>query len=120
MFSRVSRGTRAQARRAARMLNQHPGRVVNEEVRILISTVDDLVERLRTSADPELRRLRTQTEAALASAKDAIAAGGSQALDRAQELGESYIRERPWSSLGIVALCVLAIGVWTGRAVTSD
>jgi ElaB/YqjD/DUF883 family membrane-anchored ribosome-binding protein len=120
MFSRVSRGSRARARRAAKMLNQHPGSVVNEEVRLLISTVDDLVERLRASADPELRRLRTQTEEALAGARDALAEGGSQALDRAQELGESYIRERPWTSLGLVALCVLAIGWWTGRAVMSD
>lgn len=120
MFSRVSRRTRAQAHRAAKVLNQHPGRVANEEIRILISTVDGLIERLRASADPELRRLRTQTEAALTSARDALAEGAAQALDRAQELAEAYIRERPWSSLGLMALCALAIGLWTGRAVMSD
>src|ERR1700751_5058644 len=116
MFSRVSRRTRARARRAAEVLNQHPADVANEEVRMLISTVDDLIERLTATADPELRRPRTGTEKALASARDAVAEGGARALDRAQELGEAYIRERPWRSLGVVALCVLAIGLWTGRA----
>jgi ElaB/YqjD/DUF883 family membrane-anchored ribosome-binding protein len=120
MFSRVSRRPRAKAHRAAKVLNQHPAEVVNEEVRILISTVDDLIERLSETADPELRRLRTQAEKALAGTKAAVAEGGAQALDRAQELGESYLRERPWSSLGLVALCALAIGLWTGRAVMSD
>jgi ElaB/YqjD/DUF883 family membrane-anchored ribosome-binding protein len=120
MFSRVSRRAGARARRAASVLNQYPGRIANEEVRILISTVDDLIERLRATADPELRRLRTQTEAALATARGAVSESGARALDRAQELGETYIRERPWTSLGLVALCVLAVGLWTGRSLMND
>ena len=87
---------------------------------MLISTVDDLIERLTATADPELRRLRTRTEKALANTKAAVAEGGAQALDRAQELGAAYVRERPCRSLGVVALCVLAIGLWTGRAVMTD
>ena len=120
MFSRVSRRTRARAHRAAKVLNQYPADVANEEMRMLISTVDDLIVRLTATADPELRRLRTKTEKALANAKAAVAEGGAQALSRAQELGEAHIRERPWSSIGLVAFCVLAIGLWTGRAVTMD
>lgn len=131
MFNRVtSRRSRAQARRAAEILNDHPAQVVNAEMRILINTVEDLVARLAKSADPELTRLRRQTEAALAgakdalaSAKDALADGGAQLRDQASELaerGDAYVRERPWTSLSLVALGVLAIGLWTGRALTSE
>jgi ElaB/YqjD/DUF883 family membrane-anchored ribosome-binding protein len=88
-----------------------------------MATVEDLVERLGAATDPELARLRKQTEGALANAKAALAESGAQLRDQASELadwGEAYVRERPWTSLGVAALCVLAIGLWTGRAVASD
>jgi ElaB/YqjD/DUF883 family membrane-anchored ribosome-binding protein len=121
MFSRVTGRSRAQARRAAQVLNDHPSRVADEEVRILMSTVEELVERLRTAADPELKRLREQTEEALDSAKAAVTESGAQWLDQAGDLAErggAYVRERPWTSMGIAALCVLAVGVWAGRAMS--
>jgi ElaB/YqjD/DUF883 family membrane-anchored ribosome-binding protein len=121
MFTRVSGRSRAQARRAAQVLNDHPGDVANEEMRILISKVEDLLERLQTAADPELKRLREQTEEALDNAKAAVTESGAQWLDQAGDLagrGGAYIRERPWTSMGIAALCVLAVGVWTGRALS--
>lgn len=121
MFSRVTGRSRAQARRAAQVLNDHPARVANEEVRILISTVEDLLERLRTAADPELKQLREKTEEALDSAKDAVTESGAQWLDQAGDLAErggAYVRERPWTAMGVAALCVLALGVWTGRAMS--
>jgi ElaB/YqjD/DUF883 family membrane-anchored ribosome-binding protein len=119
MFARVT--NRRQARRAARVLNQQPLRVANEELRILISRVEDLIERLGTAADPELKRLRKQAESALANAKAAVADGGSQLGEQAREIaeqGQEYVRRRPWAALGFVALCMLAIGVLTGRTLT--
>lgn len=123
MFSRVSSRSRAQARHAARVLNRHPGRVASEEVRVLISTVEDLIERLEMATDPELTRVRQQTEAALVNAKAAIGERGAQLRDQAGDLtewGQTYVRERPWTSVGVAALCVLAIGWWAGRAVMSE
>jgi len=120
MFSRASR-SRARAHRAARVINQQPLRVANEEVRILIGTVEDLIERAATAADPELTRLRAQTEAALAGAKAALADGSAQVRDQAVEFakqGKDYLRERPLTAVGLAALCVLAIGLWAGRALT--
>jgi ElaB/YqjD/DUF883 family membrane-anchored ribosome-binding protein len=117
MFARVT--SRRQARRAAQVINQQPLRVANEELRILISTVEDLVGRLGTATDPELKRLRRQAETALASARAAV--GGSRIGEQARELaqqGQKYVRSRPWTALGFVALCMLAVGVWTGRTLT--
>jgi len=125
MFAHVSRSSR-EARRAAHTLNRHSARVANEEVQILISTVEDLIARLEGAADPELTQLRKQTEAALASAKDVISQREARLRDRASELAEqggAYVREHPWTStsLGLAALCVVAIAFWTaGRTATID
>jgi ElaB/YqjD/DUF883 family membrane-anchored ribosome-binding protein len=124
MFARLSsRRSRAHVRHAARTVNRYPAQVANEEIRILLSAVEDLIERLRATADPELRRLSKQTEAALDTVRAAIAESGGQLRDQAAELAErggTYVRERPWASLGLAAVCLLAIGLWTGRAVMSD
>jgi ElaB/YqjD/DUF883 family membrane-anchored ribosome-binding protein len=117
MFARTT--SRRQARRAAQVINQQPLRVANEELRILMATVEDLVERLSTAADPELKRLRRQAESALANAKAAVGSSqlGAQARELAEQ-GQEYVRNRPWTALGLVALCMLAVGVWTGRTLT--
>jgi ElaB/YqjD/DUF883 family membrane-anchored ribosome-binding protein len=123
MFARVTGRSRAQARRAAQVLNRHPTLVANEELGILIGTVEELVDRLATAADPELKRLRERAEGMLADARSVIAASGAQARERAQALaeqGEAHVREYPWASLGVVVLCAIALGLWTARAVTAD
>jgi ElaB/YqjD/DUF883 family membrane-anchored ribosome-binding protein len=122
MFARMT-SRRSQARRAARVLHQQPVQVVGEELRILISRVEDLVGRLGEAADPELRRLRKQAEVALSNVKAAIGEGGSQLGDQVRELaehGQKYVRRRPLTSLGLVALGMLAIGLWTSRSMMSD
>ena|ERR1700758_3767642 len=121
MFSSVS--SRREARRAARVLHQHPARVANEELKNLISTLEDLVGRLGEAADPEVKRLRKQAETALANARTALAEGGAQLGERAQVLvrqGERYVHRRPWTSLGLVALGMLAVGLLSGRSIWSD
>ena len=123
MFARVTSRRHSQERRAARVLNERPLRVANQELRILMSNVQDLVDRLGTAADPELTRLRKQAEAALARARAALGEGGAQLGDQARQLaaqGQDYVRRRPLTSVGIVALGMLAIGLVTARALASD
>jgi ElaB/YqjD/DUF883 family membrane-anchored ribosome-binding protein len=97
--------------------------VASEEIGILLSRAEELMERLGATADPELRRLSRQTEAALDSVRTAIAERGAQIGEQAGELverGGVYVRERPWTSVGVAALCLLVIGLLTGRVVMSD
>ena len=122
MFAR-SANRRSAARRAARVLHQQPVQVASEELRILVSRVEDLIARLSVATDPELTRLRQQAEAALSSAKAAMSAGGTQFAGQVRDIaqqGGRYVRRRPWTSLGLVALGMLAIGLLTGRSVMSD
>src|SRR5215831_6567475 len=121
MFDNVT--SRRQERKAARVLNERPLRVANEELRILMSTVQDLINRLGTAADPELKRLRKRAEASLARARAAIGDGRAQLGDQARQLaeqGQVYVRRRPLTSVAIVALGMLAIGLVTGRALAPE
>jgi ElaB/YqjD/DUF883 family membrane-anchored ribosome-binding protein len=121
MFDNVT--SRRQERKAARILNERPLRVANEELRILMSTVQDLVDRLDTATDPELRRLRKQADVALTRAKAVLGEGGAVLGKQARQLaeqGQRYVRRRPLSSLGVVAFGMLAIGLLTGRAMATD
>ena len=122
MFAR-SASRRSAARRAARVLHEQPVQVVSEELRILVSRMEDLLERLSVATDPELKRLRQQAEAALANAKAAMSAGKTQLAGQVRDIAEQggrYVRRSPWTSLGLVALGLLAIGLVTGRSVMSD
>jgi len=121
MFDNVT--SRIQERKAARILNERPLRVANEELRILMSSVQDLIDRLDTATDPDLKRLRKQAEAALARARAAIGEGGAALGEQARQLaaqGQRYVRRRPLTSLGVIALGMLAIGLLTGRATATD
>ena len=122
MFASMST-RRARARRAARVLHEQPLQVASEELRNLIASVESLVDRLGTAADPELKQLRKRAEGALASARSAIAQGGAQLGEHAGDLmdrGQEYVRRRPVASLGLVALGVLALGVLASRSMTND
>jgi ElaB/YqjD/DUF883 family membrane-anchored ribosome-binding protein len=122
MFARIAT-RRSQARRAARVLHEQPMQVASEELRILISRLEDLVQRLGSAADPEVNRLRKQAEAALSNVRAAIAAGGAQLGDQVRSIaaqGQDYARRRPVASASLVTLGLLAIGVLASRALTSD
>ena len=75
------------------------------------------------ATNPELKRLRQQAELALSNARAAMANGGAQLADQVRDIAEQggrYVRRRPWTSLGLVALGMLALGLLTGRSVMSD
>lgn len=122
MFARMST-RRYQARRAARVLHEQPAQVAREELRNLIASVEDVVERLGTAADPELKRLRKRAEVVLANARAAVAQGGTQLGEQVRDIaqqGQEYVSRRPFASLGLVAVGMLALGLWASRSSMND
>jgi ElaB/YqjD/DUF883 family membrane-anchored ribosome-binding protein len=93
--------------------------VASEELRNLIASLEDVIERLGSAADPELRRLRKRAEVALANARAAVAEGGAQLGQQVRDIahqGQEYVRQRPLASLGLVAVGMLALGLWASRS----
>jgi len=113
-FRRDARGVGGTARDAA----TQAGAAASEEVQNLISDVEDLIDRVGEAADPELRRLRSKVAAAVASTKSSLADGAELVQRQAREtfeLGDRYVRNRPWEAIGIAAIAGLAVGFLAAR-----
>jgi ElaB protein len=89
-----------------------------QELSDLMADVQDLLGRVASVADPEVIRLRAKVTDALASAKSSIARG-SESVHRhardAMNAGDSYVRDRPWQSIGVAAAVGLLVGFLVAR-----
>lgn len=106
-----------------RLLDYPTTRAANEDVRVLMSTVEELLQLIDTAADSELGRLRNQTRNALAAARATVEANAAKVREGMGELAtkrgayfDSYVCQRPMATLGLTALFALAIGLWVGRS----
>jgi ElaB/YqjD/DUF883 family membrane-anchored ribosome-binding protein len=112
---------RSHARHAAQTPIESLRVAANDEARILVAEVEDLIERLGTAAEPEVAQLRKRAEAALDRAKAAVAEEGAQVQAKIGDLarvGDGHTRH--WALLSVAAVCAIVIGVWTGRAVMTE
>jgi ElaB/YqjD/DUF883 family membrane-anchored ribosome-binding protein len=79
----------------------------------LIADVEDLIEQVSDAADPEVQRLRDRVVDAMGSARRSLASGAGQVRRQARDafdVSDQYVRNRPWSALGIAALTGIAVG----------
>jgi ElaB/YqjD/DUF883 family membrane-anchored ribosome-binding protein len=89
-----------------------------QEFSLLIDDTQDLLSRVGHLADPEIAKLRAKVEHSLASAKQVLVDRSHRVQRRAKDAmsaGDSYVRERPWSSVGIAAAAGLVVGFLAGR-----
>jgi len=97
------------------------GAATSEEVQNLMSDVEDLIDRVGDTADPEIKRLRSKVAAAVASTKRSIASGAGQVQRQAKEAldaSDRYVHDQPWQAIGIAALAGIAVGfLVSGRSV---
>lgn len=113
----------AELREVERVLDYPTAPYAGEDVHVLMSSVEELLQLISTAADSELGRLRTQTRDALAAARATVAANAAKVREGMGELTteggtyfDTYVRERPLTALGLTALLALAIGLWVGRS----
>jgi ElaB/YqjD/DUF883 family membrane-anchored ribosome-binding protein len=108
---------------AERVLDYPTAPTAVEDMRVLLATVDELLQRINTPADSELGRLRTETRAALVAAQAAVATYAAQVRGKKKGYArasrarlDTYVRDRPGAIIGLTALVVLAIGFCAGRS----
>jgi ElaB/YqjD/DUF883 family membrane-anchored ribosome-binding protein len=93
-------------------------RVLGRNAQTLVAEVEELMERVGHSADPEIGRVRARVESAVAATRRSLADGFHGLEDRASETidaGDRYVRERPWPAIGVAALTGLALGILVSR-----
>jgi ElaB/YqjD/DUF883 family membrane-anchored ribosome-binding protein len=84
----------------------------------LVADVEDLVKRVANVDDADIAEVRSRVEGTLAKAKTTAGVGLALARDRADEVTDvtdEYVRENPWTAIGIAAAIGIVIGFVAGR-----
>ena len=103
---------------AAREASRQARAAVRQEVRKLMAEVENLLQCLKSTADPELARARAEVENAIAATKQALAERADQMRRRTNETfeaGDRYVHDRAWSAIGVAAVSAFIVGLLVGR-----
>ena len=104
-----ARATRATRRQAA---------AATSEWRDLIADVEDLLKKIANVGDAEVAQLRERLQRTLAAARSSASAGAQRARVYAQDASaatEEYVRESPWTAIGVAAAVGVLIGFIASR-----
>jgi len=89
-----------------------------EEIRNLIADVEDLIERISDLNDADIARVRSKVLGTVESAKETLADGAATLKRQAREAmssADDYIRENPWTAIGLAALVGAVAGMLVSR-----
>jgi ElaB/YqjD/DUF883 family membrane-anchored ribosome-binding protein len=118
-------GTAEQARAAARRVKSDLGSGVNDikaaasgEIKDLIADVEDLMVRIADLKDADVVRVRGKVQRAIETAKQTLSDGADTVRRQAQDVvdaADDYVRDRPWTAVGIAALVGAVVGILVAR-----
>lgn len=89
-----------------------------DEWKNLVADVEDLVKKVANVDDEDIAAIRARVEDTLAKAKGTAGAKFAAVRDRAEDVSDAtdeYVRENPWSAIGIAAAVGIIIGFVAGR-----
>jgi ElaB/YqjD/DUF883 family membrane-anchored ribosome-binding protein len=85
-----------------------------DELRAFLADVEELVRKVANVSDAEVARVRVKVANALTDMRQVAADTAESLRARARvavDATDEYVRERPWTSIGIAAALGLLIGV---------
>jgi ElaB/YqjD/DUF883 family membrane-anchored ribosome-binding protein len=109
-------GNDADTLRAARTTRRQSA--TGTEWRDLIADVEDLLTKVAGVSDVEIARVRERVQKTLAAARGSAAEGARRARVYAQDATnatEEYVRESPWTAVGLAAAVGVLIGFIASR-----
>jgi ElaB/YqjD/DUF883 family membrane-anchored ribosome-binding protein len=89
-----------------------------EDLRLVVTDAEELLKATAGQAGERVAQARTKAEDSLRAAREALAEAGDEALERAREAAASaddYVRENPWTVVGIAAGVGLLVGLLLSR-----
>jgi ElaB/YqjD/DUF883 family membrane-anchored ribosome-binding protein len=88
------------------------------EFRDLVADVEDLLRKVAHVSDAEIAQVRERVQQTLARARSSASAGARRARVYAQDATtatEEYVRESPWTAVGLAAAVGVLIGFIASR-----
>ena len=104
-------------RDAASDLRRRAGNVkdyASDELRAFLADVEDLVKRVGNVSDADVARARAKVVGALGDVRRLTNDTADSLRDRAREVAtqaDAYVRDRPWTAIGLAAAIGLIVGV---------
>ncbi len=104
-------------REAASDLRRRAGHVTDyasDELRAFLADVEDLVKRVGNVSDADVARARAKVVGALGEVRRLTNDTADSLRERARaaaEQADDYVRERPWTAIGLAASIGLIVGV---------
>ncbi len=89
-----------------------------EDLRLVVMDAEELLKATAGQAGERVAQARTKAEDSLRAAREALAEAGDETLERAREAAASaddYVRENPWTVVGIAAGVGLLVGLLLSR-----
>ena len=84
----------------------------------LVADVEDLIKKIANVGDLEIARVRERLKKTLSAAKESGAVGARAAKNYAHDASvttDEYVRQRPWTAVGVAAAVGIVIGVMASR-----
>ncbi len=113
--ARVSREAASEFRKRS----AETGGFLAEELRAFMADVEELVRKVADISDAEVARVRVKVANALTDMRRVAGDTTESLRERARvavDATDEYVRERPWTSIGIAAALGLLIGVGVSAA----
>lgn len=110
-------GNNAETARAARATRRQAA-ATPSEWRDLVADVEDLLKKIANVGDAEIAQVRDRLQKTLATARSSAAAGARRArvyAEDASTAAEDYVRESPWTAVGLAAAVGVLIGFIASR-----
>jgi ElaB/YqjD/DUF883 family membrane-anchored ribosome-binding protein len=93
------------------------------DLRSLITDAEELLRATTSQAGDAVATARQKIEQSLIEGKKALADAEELMIQRSREaadIADDYVRENPWSAIGIAAALGLLVGLMLRRGSTSD
>lgn len=105
-------------REAAREAARRAQATGNLEVETLCADVEELINRIGQTADPNMAHLCARVAEAVANARRALNTRAAQVQRQARDAfvaSDTYVREQPWQAIGAAAVAGVLFGILAFR-----
>lgn len=95
----------------------------SDELRAFIADVEELLKKVANVSDVDIARVRNKVSSALSDVRRVASETADGVRDRARvaiDATDDYVRDRPWTAIGIAAALGLLIGVGVTAATRSS
>ncbi|HCR4030780.1 DUF883 family protein [Morganella morganii] len=99
-------------------MSHHTNEDLRAELKSLADTLESVLNTAESKSKEEVDSLKKKAQAALENSRSRLAEGKEQVVQQTKEIAgkaDNYVRENPWTGIGIGAAVGMVLGVLLAR-----